>query len=229
MKPEGNEPYRVRTRTSAQASTHARAVRTRAALISAAERLALSDPSQLSATNVAATAGVSRGAFYLHFDSIPALANALLAEKMHATATDFSTFSPSQEWTVALQQYTRHIVAHFDKNRALYKAVRKMTGSVQANDGARDVLTETITDLLRSHSGVPSNINLAAAAEWMAGGAIHVLDAWIDGRLGTNAECVAENLYQLLPTWFRKDPRRSAPGATSRTAADSGDTAGAAI
>lgn len=199
------ESYRVRTRNSARVSTDARAVRTREALMSAAEQIALTDPFQLTAANVAAAAGVSRGAFYVHFDSIPDLANAMLVEKMRATTTDFSPLSPSQEWVTKLQQRIKDVVAHYDEHRVLYEAVRRMPGSRQAFDGAVQILADIVADTLKNHPGFPPGLDPAAAARWMAGGAFSVFDAWIDGSLQGDADRIADNLYQLLPGWYRRD------------------------
>lgn len=213
-----DQPYRVRIRTSARASGDTRALRTRSALIAAAEELALEDPETLTAGAVAERAGVSRSAFYVHFDNVPDLAKTLLVERMMATAPGAQDEIRPNEWTATLRADIRQIVNHFEKHRALYRAVSKLPGLRQGIDGSLQVLTQIVVDILKTHPGVPPHVDPTIAARWAAGGAFSVFDAWIDGDLDADAEEIANQLFLLLPEWYRLEIPASpeaSPGGTS--------------
>lgn len=201
--------YRARMRNSARASNDARAIRTRAALMAAAEGIALSGAEALTAANVAQLAGVSRSAFYVHFDNVPDLAQAMMVETIQKLFVEVAPSPDRLEWLDSLRQSTRRVVEHFDRHRALYRAARSMPGSLQGHDGVLNVMTEVATTLLRRHSNVPEEIVLEDAARWMAAGFYGVLDAWISGALqGTNQQ-LTESLVNMLPEWYRRAPDKS--------------------
>jgi hypothetical protein len=94
-------------------------------------------------------------------------------------------------------------VAYFDAHRGLYRAVRNMSGSMQAFDALLGMLTTIARPLLENHPRLPVDVDPATAARWLGGGAFNLLDGWICGESTVKPHELAGNLHALLPNWFR--------------------------
>ncbi|GAA1592845.1 TetR/AcrR family transcriptional regulator [Leucobacter chromiireducens] len=196
------ESYRERTRSSARVSRDARALRTRARLIEAAEALAIEGPEALTAARVSAAAGVSRSAFYVHFDSVTELVSALLLERVHRFGVTFQAEWPDSDWRNTLRAGVREWVAQYDEHRALILAVRRLPGAQQVVSGGVQLLVDILIDVLELHPRRPDGVDIQVVARWIAGGSFGVLDAWLEGELDVDAEQLTDHMLDLCPEWY---------------------------
>ncbi|WP_440312308.1 TetR/AcrR family transcriptional regulator [Leucobacter chromiireducens] len=205
------ESYRERTRSSARASRDARAVRTRARLIEAAEELALESPESLTAARVAARAGVSRSAFYVHFDSVTEIATTLLLDRMAYIDDGIRQDAPGAVWESVLRARVLEWIELYHAHRALFLAVRRLPGAEQVAEGGMHALASILQGLVAARPGLPDGARPEYIARWVAGAIFGVLNAWIEGEIEASAEEILEQGMALLPGWFQRD---EGPGTT---------------
>lgn len=180
-------------------------MRTRALLIEAAETLALEGPEALTAARVATTAGVSRSAFYVHFDSVAELANTLLLERMSEIAEGIHRDLPGIAWEDVLWARTLEWIEQYHAHRALFLAVRRLPGVQQGVEAGMQPMVDILRELVVGRPRLPEGSDPDLIARWMAGGIFGVLHAWIDGEIEGSATEILERAMPLLPDWFLKD------------------------
>ena len=179
----------------------ARIVRTRAALLDAGATLVDErDPGEISVTDIAARAGVSRQAIYDHFiDRDHVLAEAAISRmrQVIAQAEDGPTRLPmdgSPPWTLTV------LMSHFLDNHAFYR--RLLTGRTSA--AVRDELTAHNRFHFERMMDLPGPTRRMSTEErtelvtFLAGGSTALIVSWLaQDVLTSTPETMASRLWQL--------------------------------
>ncbi|MFC5123654.1 TetR/AcrR family transcriptional regulator [Pseudoclavibacter helvolus] len=148
-----------------------------------------------------AEAGVSRSTFYAQFRDLDALAVRILTEvftqieeldlSLRASATPIETARAT----------TSQLVAEFAKRRTLYAGVLGSRTTTEAARAVRAAFAEQTLGTMQLT--VPSGLDPKVAAEYVAGGSLAVITAWL---LSDTPE-PTEQLLALLPAWLLNDDK----------------------
>ncbi|WP_162248343.1 MULTISPECIES: TetR/AcrR family transcriptional regulator [unclassified Rhodococcus (in: high G+C Gram-positive bacteria)] len=184
-----------------------RAVRSRELLLdAAAELVSHRDPAEVSITDIASAAGVSRPTLYLHFQDRDTLFAAVVRRRLQSIAAlddDVAVDRDQAERSIGL------VVAELGSNREFY---RKLIGA-QSNSRSREqvmtVLREGLGQYLRQQRLGDTSPNsrqsrrLDEEAWFITGGMVTVLSKWLDGDHvdePSEQRWLAERLWHLLST-----------------------------
>lgn len=150
---------------------------------------------------IVAEAGVSRSTFYAQFRDLDALAVRILTEvftqieeldlSLRASATPIETARAT----------TSQLVAEFAKRRTLYAGVLGSRTTTEAARAVRAAFAEQTLGTMQLT--VPSGLDPKVAAEYVAGGSLAVITAWL---LSDTPE-PTEQLLALLPAWLLNDDK----------------------
>ena len=190
--------------TATPRSPDPRPARTQAAIIDAVERLS-SRGEEVKVPAIAAEAGVSRSTFYAQFKDLDALAVRILTEvfteiealdlRLRASATPIETARAT----------TSQLVAEFAKRRTLYAGVLGSRTTTEAHRGVRAVFAEQALGTMQLT--VPVGLDPKVAADYVAGGSLAVLTAWLLSDIPEPTERVQQQLLALLPAWLINDDK----------------------
>jgi AcrR family transcriptional regulator len=185
-----------------------RAVKTRRAIFDAVERLASStegSDADLSVSNVVRLAGVSRSSFYAHFPDLRAVASGFLRETFADIADAGDDLRRAEQLSggqTARLGY-RRLVDHLVDNHAFYSTVSGLPLLREAYDEMVTVYAREIIEATLRSAGGSADVPLEVAATYVAGGALTLIRAWMQGLVdGTDDELI-ENLVTLLPPGLR--------------------------
>jgi len=190
-------------RHAMSASADVRVGRTREVIIGAISSLE-ADGVPLTVSSLVRRAGVSRSVFYTHFSGVDDLAGFLLrkafdqigVEDLEARSTRAVTGAAS-----ARRALTR-LAEHFDEHRLLYAGVF----SASVASGAFAVAVDAFKSqgrLVSPYVGTPPpGIDIDAAMEFIAPGAIGLLAAWVRGELVMTPERIVDHIMIFIPEWL---------------------------
>ncbi|SNT64013.1 transcriptional regulator, TetR family [Streptosporangium subroseum] len=182
-----------------------RITRTERATEEAVITLASTRPiSQISVSELAEAAGVSRATFYNRYTTpLDVLTRVLRGDLQARRAKDeerrtTSTAPPS----VALRLATRDIVDHVERYRGIYRHSQHDS----ADRGVYDALTEHFTDyglafMRTSGHAPPEGINHQIVAQFLAHGFTGALKAWLSDDSISRDELV-EAVSAAAPAWW---------------------------
>lgn len=171
-----------------------RPARTRAAIISAIERLS-ERGEELSVSLVVAEAGLSRSSFYSQFNDIGDVAVQLLREHYaHTTAAEIH--DPA---TVNFAAATAFLLTEFDRRRYLYAAVLGSSADVTAEWEARQIIAQAWLPIIIAKA--PPQLQPGFAAEYIASGHLASVIAWLRSEHPAPQAEVEAQLIGLLPGW----------------------------
>ncbi|VXB99278.1 TetR/AcrR family transcriptional regulator [Pseudoclavibacter sp. 8L] len=192
--------------TATPRSPDPRPARTQAAIIDAVERLSARGE-EVTVPAIVAEAGVSRSTFYTQFRDLDALAVRILTEvfteiealdlRLRAAATPIETARAT----------TSQLVAEFAKRRTLYAGVLGSRTTTEAHRAVRAAFADQALGTMQLT--VPEGLDPKVAADYVAGGTLAVLTAWLLSDAPEPIERVQQQLLALLPTWLineDKDP-----------------------
>lgn len=192
--------------TATPRSPDPRPARTQAAIIAAVERLS-SRGEEVTVPAIAAEAGVSRSTFYAQFKDLDALAVRILTEvfteiealdlRLRASATPIETARAT----------TSQLVAEFAKRRTLYAGVLGSRTTTEAHRGVCAVFAEQALGTMQLT--VPVGLDPKVAADYVAGGSLAVLTAWLLSDTPDPTERVQQQLLALLPAWLINDDKET--------------------
>lgn len=184
--------------------------RSRDRLYAAALALAARQPvASLTATQIAAAAGVHRSTFYEHADSPEGLVESALTAELDVLRDELMKDRADAATAVATvtEGVLRHILRHVD----LYRRELAEGGGVRAMLG-RHFRGTTETLLARGRveipvvvGGVPAADVSDAAARFLADGTVGIIDGWLR-HPSPRAEDFLRIYLALLPQWW---PHRS--------------------
>lgn len=185
-----------------------RPARTRAAIVAAVEALS-ERGDEVAVPAIVAEAGISRSTFYTQYRDLDALAVAILTDaftriealdlELRRTATPIET----------AQATTAQLVAEFDRKRSLYAGVLGSRTTTEAHRAVQDAFAEQALDTMRAT--VPDHLDPRVAADYVAGGSLAVITAWLLSEQPAPTEHVQRQLLALLPTWLINDERNHHP------------------
>ncbi|MCU1405730.1 MAG: hypothetical protein JWQ43_2033 [Glaciihabitans sp.] len=198
----------------------ARQLRTRQALAHAILELATEKPlSEISVTDLARAADITRPTFYAHATSPGDLLARVLDDELQQLRRDFSRLSettPALE-TVSLEAPERALVAHVFRHAALYRRNLRL----RLPDPVRDMLTDNIEGALADHLGrhptlAPTDEGLTAQerqrefavyAAIAASGTVAALETWLRGPDPLDQDWAVSAILRGSPAWWQRVTR----------------------
>jgi len=211
----GSASTRAERPAGASRSADPRPARTRAAILAAVERLPGLPAGQVTAAAIARDAGVSRSAFYTQFSGLEELLSAVLAEAAQLIGPQegsshlCSGFSSRGDMTRASLS---RLVAHVDARATFYAAAPTWKIPWGVHDAALAAYAEQLRRLISAiresaltDSSVPPPSETDLAAEFVAGGLLAALMAWIRTGRAAPTETLVEQLLGLMPGWLVSD------------------------
>ncbi|SKC43938.1 TetR/AcrR family transcriptional regulator [Okibacterium fritillariae] len=185
-----------------------RPARTRAAIIGAVETLSAAGD-EITVAAIVAEAGISRSTFYTQFRDLDALAvDILTAAFTEIEALDLRLRQSTSPLETA-RATTAHLVAEFDRRRSLYAGVLGSRTTTEAHRAVHDAFAEQALDTMRAT--VPEHLDPRVTADYVAGGSMAVITAWLLSDDPLPASRVQDHLLALLPPWLINDERNHTP------------------
>lgn len=194
-----------RTQSAAGRSVDPRPAATRSALRSALSRSFQSQEyAQISVTELAKEAGVSRRSFYQHYESIDEVAGELVAEL-------FEQIAAEDQWKRVIsgrfgydvgRESLRLVLGHVEENPELYR--RLVTWAEPEGTGSSftqrvGLATQRVVEFLRPELP-PARAELAAAV--IAGGLVSAVRYWLDANPRPEMEAFLDDYMETLPAWL---------------------------
>jgi AcrR family transcriptional regulator len=219
------EKWKTRVYYGPMSSTSDRApdprpARTRAAIFAAARELTAAD-GEVTVNALAKRAGVSRAAFYSHFNGLDDLMGAMFGrmyEIQHARSVEFAANGRSTQEMVQTGAAT--LVAYTVRHHAFLR------GGLDWKFSHRTymILVKTLSDLhaltlRRLGDEVPSFLPVERTARFFAGGTLAILTQWLveteeAARAGEELDRaeLTESVLRILPSWYTGlDPHEPIP------------------
>ncbi|WP_282857287.1 TetR/AcrR family transcriptional regulator [Pseudoclavibacter helvolus] len=190
--------------TATPRSPDPRPARTQAAIVAAVERLSARGE-EVTVPAIVAEAGVSRSTFYAQFKDLDALAVRILTEVFtQIEALDLS-LRETQTPIETARATTSQLVAEFAKRRTLYAGVLGSRTTTEAARAVRAAFAEQALGTMQLT--VPAGLDPKVAADYVAGGSLAVLTAWLLSDTPEPTERVQQQLLALLPAWLINDDK----------------------
>jgi AcrR family transcriptional regulator len=181
-----------------------RPARTRAAILTAVEKLALAG-SDISVNAIARSAAVSRSAFYAHFADLDDLALSMLTAQFEAIGSDdveLRTDPAADERAIARRAAAR-LVAHIDQRRTLYRAALDWHVSAHVHDALARAFGARIQQSMTAMGDrVPAEHRNSHIARYIGGGALALLTDWLRDEAPVPPAEMARRLLAVMPEWL---------------------------
>jgi AcrR family transcriptional regulator len=185
-----------------------RPARTRAAILNAVETLSESGE-EITVAAIVAEAGISRSTFYTQFADLDALAVHILTDAFRdIEALDLALRATTSPIETA-RATTAHLVAEFDRRRNLYAGVLGSRTTTEVHRAVQDAFADQALGTMRET--VPEHLDPRVAAEYVAGGSLAIITAWMLSDTPLPPSTVQEHLIALLPLWLINDERNHQP------------------
>lgn len=164
-----------------------RPARTRAAIISAIERLS-ERGGELSVSSVVVEASLSRSSFYSQFNDIGDVAVQLV--RAHYDQTD----TPTESFAAV-----KFLLSEFETHRHLYSAVLGNTAVVSAEWAVCEIIADAWAPMLATVA--PSTVQPEFAARFLASGTLAIIVGWLRSEHPADVDVVAAQVVKMLPSW----------------------------
>jgi AcrR family transcriptional regulator len=185
-----------------------RPARTRAAILAAVETLSAAGD-EITVPAIVAEAGISRSTFYTQFRDLDALAIRILTDAFtEIEALDLELRRTASGIEAARAALAR-LIAEFSARRGFYAAVLGSRTTTEAHRAVHDAFAEQALGTMRST--VPEHLDPRIAADYIAGGTLAVITAWVLSDEPAPRERVQEQLFALLPTWLINEDKDQQP------------------
>jgi AcrR family transcriptional regulator len=182
-----------------------RPARTRAAIVAAVEALSARGE-EVTVPAIVAEAGISRSTFYTQYRDLDALAVAILTTAFtEIEALDLELRRGDTTAIETARATTAQLVAEFARKRALYAGVLGSRTTTEAHRAVQAAFAEQALDTMRAT--VPDDVDPRLAADYVAGGSLAVITAWLLSEQPGPTEHVQRQLIALLPPWLLTDER----------------------
>lgn len=182
-----------------------RPARTRAAIVAAVEALSARGE-EVTVPAIVAEAGISRSTFYTQYRDLDALAVAILTTVFtDIEALDLELRRRDTTSVETAQATTTQLVAEFARKRSLYSGVLGSRTTTEAHRAVQDAFAAQALDTMRAT--VPDDVDPRLAADYVAGGSLAVITAWLLSEQPAPTEHVQRQLLSLLPAWLLTDER----------------------
>lgn len=198
----------------------ARHRRSRAKLAEAVLRLASEHPiDEVTASEIAAAAGVNRSTFYAHAGSPLALLESVLREELDVIRDRYLAAVPRSEAAEAITAVTLAVLENIESHAAIYER-----GLLPDRDGhsgetsLRPMLAahfeESSRQLLAQHALFPTDEEEAAdpllaamVGPFVANGSVGAIAAWLTLPEPRDTDAFLRSYRRLVPSWFPLAPR----------------------
>jgi AcrR family transcriptional regulator len=185
-----------------------RAARTRHMIFGAVETLMSERTSTVSVSDIVRTAGISRSSFYAHFTGLDVLATDYLRSQLAEISQagvelrrkDLITGKP------AARIGYRRLIAHMVEHYPLYSSVLELPPTRTAHNAIVDAYAGQIVESMEALDTVPADVDPRAVATYVAGGALTLIGAWMNGQVEASDDALVEQLASLCPTWLIEPP-----------------------
>ncbi|MBF4572341.1 TetR/AcrR family transcriptional regulator [Herbiconiux sp. VKM Ac-1786] len=204
----------------------ARHRRSRAKLAEAVLRLASERPiDEVTASEIAAAAGVNRSTFYAHAASPLALLESVLREELDTLRDRHLASVPRAGAAEAVTAVTLAVLSNIESHAAIYerglladgRADGRADGGHRGETSLRPMLAahfeESSRQLLAQHALFPSDEDEAAdpllaamVGPFVANGSVGAIAAWLEQPEPRDPEAFLRSYRRLVPSWFPLAP-----------------------
>jgi AcrR family transcriptional regulator len=208
MRPDGEQHHEERSGSSARLTADPRAARTRQMIFGAVESLMSERTSTVSVSDIVRTAGISRSSFYAHFTGLDVLATDYLRSQLAEISQagvelrrkDLITGMP------AARIGYRRLIAHMVEHYPLYSSVLELPPTRTAHNAIVGAYAGQIVQSIEALDSVPAGVDPELVATYVAGGALTLIGAWMNGQFEASDDALVEQLTSLFPTWLIEPP-----------------------
>jgi AcrR family transcriptional regulator len=208
MRPDGEQHHEERSGSSARLTADPRAARTRQMIFGAVETLMSERTSTVSVSDIVRTAGISRSSFYAHFTGLDILATDYLRSQLAEISQagvelrrkDLITGMP------AARIGYRRLIAHMVEHYPLYSSVLELPPTRTAHNAIVGAYAGQIVQSIEALDFVPAGVDPELVATYVAGGALTLIGAWMNGQFEASDDALVEQLASLFPTWLIEPP-----------------------
>lgn len=190
-----------------------RSTRTRQMLISTYERQLATGNRTKSVAALTRAAGVSRSAFYCHFEGVEDVAVAALREFLDGFGSEITDGEDPGASNVGANQpdlpaksadtaSIRELVEYIHQHRALCATALVADELPPAYAELRSTLIEHITLAISRVSDGETETNPAHAATFLVGGIMSLLVTWLT-HPGETPDEITSTIHTMLPAWLR--------------------------
>ncbi|WP_232820141.1 TetR/AcrR family transcriptional regulator [Brachybacterium sp. YJGR34] len=196
--------------TTSHRAPDPRPARTRAAIFAAARELSASD-GEVTVHALAQRAGVSRAAFYTHFSGLDELAGAMFQRLFDAVHVQSREANEQGQSTPEMIRFGfGAMVAYVEQHHAFLRGAQDWKFSHRTYMTLVDTLTDLHAQALSAiGEAMPAHLDRPAAARWITGGELALIDHWLreteqaarDGQ-ALDATPLLRSMLETAPPWY---------------------------
>ncbi len=190
-------------RNGSKRSPDPRPARTRAAILSAIERLG-ADGADLSIAAIVAEAQLSRSSFYSQFKDLGDVAVQLVRELYVDLRQKDAELRERGSAEEAARSSTAMLIHEFYKRRNLYAAVLSGGATASAQWTVCEIMAEGAFQSIGPN--VPEGTDPEFAAKYIAAGVLASLIDWINGEVEYTEAELLDQIVRMLPDWVVTSP-----------------------
>ncbi|KQR19220.1 hypothetical protein ASF79_16295 [Agreia sp. Leaf335] len=192
-----------------------RQIKTRARLASAVLSLAADkQASEITASELAISAGINRSTFYQHATSPASLLESVLRAELDELRTTYlreADLTTARQASLAIRGVTVAVLEHVDSHAAVYiRGLGESSGSASLQPLLSQHFAESVTLLLDRHAlAVPESTSIPpegfvadAAARFIANGTVGALEAWLATPAPRSTDAFMAAYGVFLPSWW---------------------------
>lgn len=182
--------------------------RTRAAILDAVEAIGTRGD-DVTVPAIVAEAGIGRSTFYAQYRDLDALAVAILSDAFREIEELDLELRRTRSASATANETTTRLVDAFARRRQLYAAVLGSRTTTEAHRAVQHAFAEQALGTMLETA--PPHVDPRAAADYVAGGSLAVLTAWLLSDDPADPEHVQQQLLALLPPWLINDESDRTP------------------
>jgi AcrR family transcriptional regulator len=177
-------------------------------IFGAVETLMSERTATVSVSDIVRTAGISRSSFYAHFTGLDVLATDYLQSQLaeigragvELRRKDLITGAP------AARIGYRRLIAHMVEHYPLYSSALELPPTRTAHNAIVGAYSGQIVESIEALDSVPANVHPQLVATYVAGGALTLIGAWMNGQFEASDDELVDQLVSLFPTWLLEPP-----------------------
>lgn len=173
-------------------------------IFAAVETLMREPTATVSVTDIVRTAGISRSTFYAHFTGLDVLATDYLRSQLaeiSQSGAELRREKPGSGTRSARIGY-RRLIAHMVEHYPLYSSVLELPPTRTAHNAIVDAYAGQLAQSMLALGPVPADVNPDVVANYVAGGALTLIGARMNGQVEASDDELVEQLTALLPAWL---------------------------
>lgn len=190
-------------RPHVQRAVDPRPARTRAAILSAIDRLG-SRNTEITVAAIVSEAQVSRSSFYSQFRDLDDVAVQLIDRLFRRIRRMDAELRGSQQTLKATESSLEMCLVEFQRRRGLYAAVLGGNVSSEARRVIHTIVAQSVV-ATASHSA-PQTVDPRIASTFVAAGLLAACTEWLKAEDPVSITEMTSQLVALLPTWVTASP-----------------------